>query len=151
MRRSEPQTSSARASAIGAAAKSTAARTLKQIRPHFFDFLKSLPGASAGAGGALHLSPQMAARLAFGSCRLGSTIADGAWLPFASTPTADFVIKFFKAASERPVFDAVQLSGIDAAGQARIFDLVYDASDPRFVITSADVTSASAATAEITT
>jgi hypothetical protein len=98
---------------------------LKQIRPHFFDFLGSLPGASAGAGGALHLSPQMAARFAFGSSRLGSTVADGAWLPFASTPTADFIIKFLKAASERSVFDAAQLSGIDAAGQARIFDLVY--------------------------
>jgi hypothetical protein len=53
-------------------------------------------------------------------------------------PLRLFVIKFFKAASERPVFDAAQLSGIDATGQARIFDLVYDASDPRFVITGAD-------------
>jgi hypothetical protein len=43
------------------------------------------------------------------------------------------------------VFDAAQLSGVDAAGQARNLDLIYDASDPRFAITSADVTSASEA------
>jgi hypothetical protein len=118
---------------------------VKLSRPDFFNFLGSLPGVSEGAGGALHLSMQMAVRFAFASCRLGPAVADGAWFPFASTPTAAFFIKFFKAASERPVFDAAQLSGIDAAGQARIFDLVFDASDPRFVITSADVTSASAA------
>jgi hypothetical protein len=51
----------------------------------------------------------------------------------------------FQGAGERPVFDAAQLSGVDAAGQARILDLIYDASDPRFAITSANVTSASAA------
>jgi hypothetical protein len=91
------------------------------------------------------MSMQMAVRFAFASCRLGPAVADGAWFPFASTPTAAFLIKFLKAASERPVFDTAQLSVIDAASQARIFDLVFDASDPRFVITSADVTSASAA------
>jgi hypothetical protein len=39
----------------------------------------------------------------------------------------------------------VQLFGIDAAGRARILDLIYDASDSRFVITGADVTSVGAA------
>jgi hypothetical protein len=99
---------------------------LKHFRPHFFAFLESLPGASVGAGGELHVSPQMATRLVFGSCRLGPTNADGAWRLFASTPTAEFIIKFFNAAGERPVFDVAQLSGINAAGQARILDLIYD-------------------------
>jgi hypothetical protein len=86
------------------------------------------------------VSAQLITRLAIGSCRLGPTDADGAWPVFASTPTADFTIKFLKAAGERPAFDAAQLFGIDAASQARILDLVYDASDSHFVITSADVT-----------
>jgi hypothetical protein len=68
MRRSAPQNSSASARANGAATESTAARTgfayvvLGQTRPHFFDFLRSFSGASAGAGGALHVSAQMITR-----------------------------------------------------------------------------------------
>jgi hypothetical protein len=93
-----------------------------------------------GAGGALHVSAQLITRLAIGSCHLRPTDADGAWPVFASTLTADFIIKFLKAARERPAFVAVQVVVIDAASQARILDLVYDASDSRFVITSADVT-----------
>jgi hypothetical protein len=43
---------------------------LGQTPPHFFEFLGSFPGASAGAGGALHVSAQLITLLAIGLCRI---------------------------------------------------------------------------------